>query len=254
MPNQEFSVARKLGIAFWTLVFVASLFAVGYAVYQSRVDPVEVAEEDERKTPGDRFAPEPIEVDETHVQWLKTHAIPIASVDPSQEDFADLEPLKELIGDARIVQLGEQSHGDGVCFETKTRLIKFLHQEMGFDVIAFESGLYDCRKAWEAYRRGDNVMSAASDGVFGIWTGSSQTAELWNYIGRKVESDNPLELCGFDCQFTAAASQSYLVDDVRAVAQKYAAEKIGEEELETCLLYTSPSPRDLSTSRMPSSA
>ena len=28
----------------------------------------------------------------------------------------------------------------------------------------------------------------------------------------------------------------------------------GDGELETCLLYTSPSPRDLSTSRMPSSA
>ena len=27
-----------------------------------------------------------------------------------------------------------------------------------------------------------------------------------------------------------------------------------DEELDTCLLYTSPSPRDLSTSRMPSSA
>jgi len=30
--------------------------------------------------------------------------------------------------------------------------------------------------------------------------------------------------------------------------------KVGLESLETCLLYTSPSPRDLSTSRMPSSA
>ena len=30
--------------------------------------------------------------------------------------------------------------------------------------------------------------------------------------------------------------------------------KLSEAELMTCLLYTSPSPRDLSTSRMPSSA
>ena len=29
---------------------------------------------------------------------------------------------------------------------------------------------------------------------------------------------------------------------------------IGQEEMKSCLLYTSPSPRDLSTSRMPSSA
>ena len=31
-------------------------------------------------------------------------------------------------------------------------------------------------------------------------------------------------------------------------------QKISKEDLEGCLLYTSPSPRDLSTSRMPSSA
>ena len=31
-------------------------------------------------------------------------------------------------------------------------------------------------------------------------------------------------------------------------------ERTEDEELRTCLLYTSPSPRDLSTSRMPSSA
>ena len=34
----------------------------------------------------------------------------------------------------------------------------------------------------------------------------------------------------------------------------YALEDIGAESFVTCLLYTSPSPRDLSTSRMPSSA
>ena len=32
------------------------------------------------------------------------------------------------------------------------------------------------------------------------------------------------------------------------------AENVGDTSLSTCLLYTSPSPRDLSTSRMPSSA
>jgi len=35
---------------------------------------------------------------------------------------------------------------------------------------------------------------------------------------------------------------------------RVAVHKIQEERLKYCLLYTSPSPRDLSTSRMPSSA
>ena len=38
----------------------------------------------------------------------------------------------------------------------KVRLIKFLHQQMGFDVIAFESGLFECFNAdatWPTRRR-----------------------------------------------------------------------------------------------------
>jgi hypothetical protein len=85
--------------------------------------------------------------DDPRITWLKNHAITLHSIDPADEDFADLEPLRWAIGDARIVQLGEQSHQDGATFHAKARLIKFLHQKMGFDVLAVESGLYDCRKA-----------------------------------------------------------------------------------------------------------
>ena len=46
---------------------------------------------------------------EARVAWLKNHAIPLRSIDPDDDDFADLEPLRKAIGDARIVQLGEQS-------------------------------------------------------------------------------------------------------------------------------------------------
>src|SRR5688572_14029768 len=74
----------------------------------------------------------------SRVAWLKEHAIGLKSIDPGDEDFSDLEPLRKAIGAARIVQLGEQSHGDGATFHAKARLIKFLHQKMGFDVLAME--------------------------------------------------------------------------------------------------------------------
>ena len=50
---------------------------------------------------------------------------------------------------------------------------------------------------------------------------------------------------------------SYRVQDkvqARTMAAKMACADGIQEYIETCLLYTSPSPRDLSTSRMPSSA
>ena len=163
---------------------------------------------------------------------MKQNAVKFRSIDPSDTDFEDLQPLKKLIGDARIVQLGEQSHGDGTCFETKIRLIKFLHQEMGFDVLAFESGIFDCHRAWEIYQSGHDPDDAARQGVFGIWTGSAQTGALWKYLGEKAKTESPLELAGFDCQFTASASRAFLVDELKAFVQQQNVKALSDAELD----------------------
>src|SRR5262249_16345115 len=57
---------------------------------------------------------------EARVAWLKKHVAPLRSIDPADEDFADLEPIRQAIGDARVVQLSEQSHGDGATFHART--------------------------------------------------------------------------------------------------------------------------------------
>ena len=80
--------------------------------------------------------PRPIESDhEAKTTWLLDNAIVLDSISPGDQDFSDLEPLKAVLADKRIVLLGERTHGDGAAFLAKTRLIKFLHQEMGFDVL-----------------------------------------------------------------------------------------------------------------------
>src|SRR5215510_14135440 len=72
--------------------------------------------------------------------WLRENAIPFDTTDPNS-DFADLMPLKELIGDARIVALGEATHGTHEFFEMKDRILRFLVEEMGFNTFAIESNM-----------------------------------------------------------------------------------------------------------------
>lgn len=148
------------------------------------------------------------------VIWLHENALLVRSISPSDDDFSDLQSLKEIIGNSRIVLLGEQSHGDGSTFLAKARLIKFLHQEMGFDVLAFESGLYDCNKAWELIQTGDDVPITFCQAVFQIWASSKKLQPLISYLEKTARSDNPLELTGFDCQFTGSLSKIYLVSEI----------------------------------------
>jgi hypothetical protein len=51
----------------------------------------------------------------------------------------DLEPLRQMIGNATIVGLGETIHTSGGFYRMKHRAFRFLVEKMGFRVFAFES-------------------------------------------------------------------------------------------------------------------
>ena len=153
--------------------------------------------------------------DDDRQNWAKTAPIPLKSIDPNETDFADLDGFGKAVGDARIVFLGEQTHGDGATFHAKTRLIKYLHENKGFDVLAFESGLMDCQKSWAAFQKPDTVALENFElGVFPVWAKSEQVQPLIRYLMKQVKAKKPLELCGFDCQITGFGPRSELSGDV----------------------------------------
>ncbi len=79
------------------------------------------------------------EASKAFVAWARENAIPIATTEPGQ-GFEDLQPLKEVVGNARVVGLGESVHGAHEFFEVRHRLLEFLVEEMGFTAFAMETG------------------------------------------------------------------------------------------------------------------
>lgn len=59
-------------------------------------------------------------------------------------DDGDLDPLLERIGDARVVLLGEASHGTHEYYTWRDRITRRLITEKGFDFIAVEGDWPDC--------------------------------------------------------------------------------------------------------------
>ena len=139
---------------------------------------------------------------EKRLDWIRANAVVVRSVDPADEDWSDLAPLAESIGAARIVQIGEASHSAGTDFATKVRLIKFLHEKMGFDVLVWESGLFDCREMDTALRSDVPVVDAARKGAFTIWV-TEETMPLFEYARKTWLTDRPLRMAGFDEQFSS---------------------------------------------------
>ncbi len=159
----------------------------------------------------------------TEARWLRDHAVDIRTTDPGDTGFDDLMPLKQAIGDARVVLLGEASHGDGTTFYAKTRLIKFLHREMGFDVLVFESSFYECHKAWLELTAGTSGLDAAGQAIFWIWSNCVEMEPLFRYLAETSGSSFPLELAGVDCQFSGSYGKQYFLEDLEAFLEQQGA-------------------------------
>lgn len=88
------------------------------------------------------------------VEAVRRHAEPFPSI-----DGADLRPLLERIGDARLVLLGEASHGTAEFYEMRARITRELIEQKGFSMVTVEADWPDAA-AVDRYVRG-----APSQGV-----------------------------------------------------------------------------------------
>jgi hypothetical protein len=135
---------------------------------------------------------------DARVDWLRENAHPIRSISPDDTDSSDLEFLRDALRDVRIVLLGEADHDAGTHFTARSRLVKFLHQELDFDVLAFEAPLHGMAAAWDSIRTGAPVRDALRTGLWGFWSHAEQMQSLVAYIGEQAGGDRPLEVAGFD--------------------------------------------------------
>lgn len=74
--------------------------------------------------------------------WLNQAALELTSNELSNSTD-DLYPLKEMVGDARIVAISENNHAAKEQMLFRNRAFRFLVEELGFDAIAIESGVIE---------------------------------------------------------------------------------------------------------------
>lgn len=130
---------------------------------------------------------------------------------PENVSIQDFSFLKEELKNTQVVMLGEISHFDGNVFEMKTKIVKYLHQELGYNTIAFESGVYDVWKAQKSINNNENTKLAFENSLFPIW---AKKNEFQSFIEFYDQNKSNLKLFGFDTQITGKYGEKELFTDL----------------------------------------
>lgn len=177
------------------------------------------------------FVPVPAssDTDPAVVAWMKRAGHPFDTCAPVNDD-RDLKFLDTLVGDARVVALGEGTHGTSEFFQMKHRIVRYLATHLGFTVFAIEANMPEAQRVNDYVMTGRGDPRALLDGMY-FWTWNTQ--EVLDMIewmrAFNASGKGRIEFTGFDMQ---------LPDTAAAIAHRTLvhADPAAAESLQACVL------------------
>lgn len=171
----------------------------------------------------DAFAPADVPAPAAVVDWLKQNAVALKTVEAGS-GLADMAPIKAMVGKARVVSLGEATHGSREFFQLKHRMLELLVTEMGFTSFAIEASFPEALRVNEYVLTGKGDPEAALTGMrFWTWD-TEEVLALIRWMRRYNEDHKAkLKFYGFDMQ-SPPGPVGALVDYIRKVDRAFAPE------------------------------
>lgn len=130
---------------------------------------------------------------EDNARGLGEHAHVLPSLDC---DDGDLAPLADVIGDARVVALGEGVHFVAEFGDARRRLLRYLAQRHGYTVLAFEFGFAEAAPLND-WLQGEGVDADLATMAGTTNAGLDSTMARW-LRRHNAESGHPVRLIGVD--------------------------------------------------------
>jgi erythromycin esterase len=150
------------------------------------------------------------------VAAINSKLIPLKTITPNN-DFSDLQPLKKILKDKKIIGLGESAHGVHDFFVFKLRLLQFLVKEMGVKTLLTETDFAGTQAMNDYVLNGigdaNKIIAEVGGGVWGTQEFVQMLQWVKSYNDTRAEKLK-ISIYGFDMtkgSSTAKLLQSYLV-------------------------------------------
>lgn len=110
---------------------------------------------------------------ETAARLSDAAIIPLRTLDPAAP-LDDLAWLDEVVGEARVVAIGESAHYNAESYLLRHRVLRYLVERHGFGAYAMETGFTEAHLVDEWLRGGPgdlgHVMANGVTSLMGLWT------------------------------------------------------------------------------------
>ncbi|MBY0310758.1 MAG: erythromycin esterase family protein [Phycisphaerales bacterium] len=161
--------------------------------------------------------------------WVRKKAIAFQH-DAAGQGFDDLAGLDVIIGDARVVSLGEPTHGTKEAFQFKHRLLEYLVEIKGFSLFSIEANMPESFALNEYVIHGRGDPKKLIGGMY-FWTWNTMEVlalvewmRAWNVKNPEAEGKPRLRFTGFDMQTPDVAwkiGQDFLLDHAPELAERF---------------------------------
>lgn len=160
---------------------------------------------------------EPTPADLETIEWIRSKAIPLQSARPGQ-GLKDLQALSPVFGDARVVALGEATHGTKEFFQLKHRILEYLVETKGFTTFAMEANLPEAMALDRYLLTGEGDPAEILATTHPVWNVEEVLALVrWmRHYNTQPGHPRKLRFYGFDMQEkrrTAAQAMAWLASN-----------------------------------------
>jgi erythromycin esterase len=162
--------------------------------------------------------PPPAEV----VAYIGKQGIALKTVEAGN-GLDDMAPLAKLVGKAKIVALGEATHGSREIFQMKHRFLEYLVEKQGFSVFAIEANQPECRAVNDYVLTGKGTAKEALAGIY-FWTWNTEEVlamiEWMRAYNADAKHKTKVQFTGFDMQTSHVAHANVAAAVKKAVPDR----------------------------------